>query len=437
MTTPNNILVNVQTYQKAELAFLQNSCAVLALSNKKFDNFQDFTGNLGDSVTFDLAPRFVSGLGLVVDNVQPSTQRFQTLTCSQAAYLASGYTDQQFLFNVDDYMDRFGMSAVKVLGTQIETDILSSVDSTLRVANSQSPSYGQLVPNTGPYRFFGDGVTAINSYGQLAQALANFRNLGADMSKTRVMLPDYLIPDIIQSGLNQFATDRNNEIANSWELGSFSDAMFYKSNLLPVHYSGTIGDAGYPNNILTLVSTNDPSGNNVTQITFTEPTGSTSMNAVKAGDLIQGIDKTFRLLRFIGNGVSAQPVQFVATEDAESTAGTVTIKIRTITNLGLVSAYGANQNLNKALTAGMQFAVMPSHQTGIIWSGDQWYTAMPKLPDYSPYQSVQTIDSDSGASIRHYWGNVLGQNERLYVRDAIWASTLVPENCMRVIFPLI
>lgn len=436
MTVPNNVLVNVQTYQKAELAYLLNSCAALFLSNKKYNGFEKLTGNLGDAVTFDLAPRYTSADGLIVNNYQPSAQRPQSLICSQAAYTATSYTAQQFLFNVDDYMDRFGMSAIMELGQKVENDIMKSVDSTLRVSNSQASNFGQLIPNTGPFRFFGDGQTAINSYNQLAQALANFRNFGASKVKTRFMLPDYVVPSIIGSGLNQFATKRNDEIANSWELGSFSNCDFYESNLLPIHYSGTIGDAGYPNNIMTLVSTNDPTGVNVTQITFTEPTSSTSVDAIKAGDLIQGIDPTFRFLKFIGHTVSAQPVQFVATADAASTAGTVTVSVRTATDIGLVSVASQNQNINKALTAGMQFAVMPSHQTGLIWSGDQWFTAMPKLPDYEPYPGRSEMDEETGASIRHYWGNVFGQNQQAYVRDTIWASTLVPETCMRVLFPL-
>jgi hypothetical protein len=419
----------------AELAFLQNSFAAIALSNKKFKDFNNLTANLGDTVTFDLAPRFTSRPGLVITQ-QPSVQRPQTLVCSQAENVSSAYTDQQFIFNVEDYMSRFGMSAVKELGTKIEADILKSVISELRVNDPEANNFGSLIQNTGPFRFFGNGITQINSFSQLAQALANFRAYGADMGMTRAILPMEVIPAIVNTGLNQFAMSRNNELANSWELGKFSNCDWYQSNLLPVHISGTIGDAAAPNNVVTVVSTNDPTGNNITAITFTEPTSSSSATAFRAGDMLQFDDPTFKLLTFIGHIQTSLPVQLVVTQDAISTAGTVTVNVRTVTNIGLVSAPTQNQNINKAITAGMTATVVPSHRAGVIWSGDTWYLAMPKLPDYEPYPSVQTVDPDSGVTVRHYWGSLFGQNVRSYVRDNIWGSTLVPENCMRLIFPL-
>lgn len=432
---PSNILQNVQTFQMAELAFLQNSFAAIANTNKKFKDFNNLTANLGDTVTFDLAPRFVSKPGLVITQ-QPSVQRPQTLVCSQADNVSSAYSDQQFIFNVEDYMERFGMSAVKELGTSIEADILMSVVSELRVNDPENGDFGSLINNTGPFRFYGDAVTQINSFSQLAQALANFRSYGADRGVTRAILPMDVVPAIVNTGLSQFATNRNNEMANSWELGRFSNCDWYESNLLPVHIAGTIGDAGGSNNIVTVVSTNDVTGNNITQITFTEPTSSSSATAFKAGDMVQFNDPTFKFLTFIGHKQTSLPVQFVVTADAASTAGTVTVSLRTATNIGLVSAPNQNQNINKAITAGMTATVLPSHRAGIVWSGDTWYLAMPKLPDYEPYPSVQTVDPDSGVTIRHYWGSLFGQNVRSYVRDNIWGSTLVPENCMRLVFPL-
>ena len=59
-STPVNILQTVQTYQKAELAWLLNSFCGISLSNKKFKNFNDLVANLGDTVTFDTTPRYIS-----------------------------------------------------------------------------------------------------------------------------------------------------------------------------------------------------------------------------------------------------------------------------------------------------------------------------------------------------------------------------------------
>jgi len=431
MAVPNNVLQTVQTYQKAELAWLLNSFCGIKLTNKKFEKFNDLTANLGDAVTFDLAPRFIGYNGLVITQ-QPSQQRKQTLVCSQATNVSSGYTDQQFIFNVRDYMDRFGESAMKELGSIIEADILKNVVSGVRINDPQNSNYGSLQTDSGPYRFYGDGVTAINSFGQLAQAMANFNDFGAARNKVRAILPETIIPGIVTTGLQQFVTNRNNSMAMSWELGTFAGCEWYTSNLLPIHTAGTLGEAG---TTLTLVSTNDPTGANVTQLTFSG--AGTDANAVKAGDLAQFQDgvsgqPNMRFLHFIGHSVSAQPVQFRVTADAASTGGNVTVSVFP----PLVWAQNANQNLNNTLAAGMQIKFLPSHRAGVIMSGDQFYMAMPQLPDQSPFTTVNTMDKDSGASIRHYFGSQFGQNNRAYVRDSIWGSTMVPENSLRLIFPL-
>jgi hypothetical protein len=339
-------------------------------------------------------------------------------------------------------MERFGMAAMKELGTLIEQDILKNFVSGVIINDPQNPNFGSPQVNSGPFRFFGNGNTPINSYTQLAQAVANFEAFGAARNDMCAILPVDRIPAIIGTGLNQFAINRNNEDAEYWELGRFANTEWYTSNLLPLHVSGTIANAAPPNNVMTVVSTNDPTGNNITQITFTEPTGGTDANAIKAGDLFQFNDgvSTFanmRFLTFIGHVVSSQPVQFRAIANAATVAGTVTVTIQTINGVGLVSSsLSQNQNLNQAIQAGMTVTPVPSHLAGILMSGNQYYLAMPTLPDESPFTTVNMRDEDSGAAIRHYFGSQFGLNNRAYVRDSIWGSTLVAENCMRLIFPL-
>lgn len=439
-TTPVNILQTVQTYQKAELAWLLNSFAAISSTNKKFKQFNDLTANLGDTVTFDTTPRYISYAGLVITE-QPSAQRVQSLVCSQAANVAAAYTDQQFIFNVRDYMDRFGMAAMKELGSLIESDILRNFVSGVVVNDPQNANFGLGQHGSGPFRFYGDGVTPINSYTQLAQSVANFNDFGAATHKMMGYLPVASIPAIVGTGLNQFAMTRNNEAAYSWELGRFSNTDWVESNLLPTHISGTIGNTAPPNNVMTVVSTNDPTGANVTQITFTYPGSLTDANAVKDGDLFQFNDgvsgqPNMRFLTFIGHRVSQQPVQFRAIADAASTSGTVTVTLQTINGVGLVWAQNQNQNINNTIVAGMTVTPVPSHRAGCLMSGDQYYLAMPRLPDESPFTTVNMTDADSGASIRHYFGSQFGMNNRAYVRDSIWGSTLVAENSMRYIFPL-
>lgn len=432
MALPNNALQQVQTYHESGLALLLNSFCGINLANKKFQNFQDKVANLGDTVGFDLQPRYNVQNTLVV-SFQDSVQRVQPLTCSQQANVSYAFNVQQFIFNVREYMDKFGKSAILRLGSQIETDILKCI--TNGVVNSTS---NVLVPNNGPYRFYGDGITPINSFTQLQQALSNFRDLGTAPDNTIGILPMVNIPAIVGSGLNQFATDRNNDLAMSWMLGEYAGCKWNQSNLLPVHIAGTVGE---DQQVLTVVSTNDPTGVNITQITFSGATVNDA-DAVKTGDMFQfqdgvsGLDN-LRFLNFTAYNVTAQPVQFIATADAGANgSGNVTVSLRTATNIGLVSANNQNRNLNVAIQAGQQVKALPSHRAGVIWSGNPFFLAMPALPEEVPFPTANKIDPDSGASIRNYYGSLFGQNQRGYVNDAIWGSILVPEYSFKLVFPL-
>lgn len=441
--TPVNILQNVQLYIKSELAWLDNEYWGISNANKSLEEFNERPGNLGDVITFDCTPRYISYDGLVITE-QPSVQRLQSLICSQAKNVSAAYTDEQFIFNVEQYMDRFGIAAAKEIGAGIESDILKNIISGVVGNNPNSPEFGTAQINSGPFRFFGDGVTPINSYQQLAQSWANFTAFGASTHMKRGVIPVDLVPAIVGTGLNQFAPDRNNEIAKAWELGSYAglDVKWGVSNLLPIHVSGFVQNAAAPNNVWTVVSTNDPTGANVTQITATEPTGSTAANAVLAGDLFQFIDGVAgkpneRFLTFIGHQPTRLPVQFRAIANANTVAGSATISVQTINNsIGLVWAQNQNQNMNNAIQAGMKFSGPPSHQAGWMDAGNSFYLAMPRLPNQSPFETVYFKDKESGASLRHYWGVQFGKDNRSYVRDCTWGSTLIAEDSMRMVFPL-
>ena len=414
MALPTNAFEQVITYNDSGLALLLNSNAFLSKANKKFKDFDKGPKNLGDTVSFDLPPRYTTNSSLVA-TFQDSVQRVQNLTVDQAENVAYAFSAQQFIFNAREYMDKFGKSAIAELGTKIETNVALNA-----------------VTNT--YRFYGDGTTAINSFGQLATAMAFFRNYGAAPGEACGYLEDIAVASIVNSGLSQFVIDRNEEIANSWQLGKFTNTEWYQSNLLPVHDAGNVGINA---TVLTVVSvTTDPDGG-ISAIVFSGA-GASDVDAIKQYDLLQFSDgvsghPNVRFRTFIGHAPSANPCQFAATADAASTAGgQVTISI----NPKLYSAAGADQNITQAIVAGMEATALPSHRAGLIYSGDPLYLAMPQLPEEIPFPTGNTMDSETGASIRTYYGSKFGENERGMVNDAIWGSTMVPEYAMRVIFPL-
>lgn len=446
MATPTNVLQQVQTYQRSNLGYLQNlNCFVGKICNTKFKDFQNIQANLGSSVTFDLPPRFTTVNGLVA-NFQPAVQRVQTLSVDQAKNTSYSFTAQERIFNVDkdteSYMMEFGKSAMQNLAIPVESSIAMNLTSSVPVYDANSNPTGALHTESGPYRFYGDGVTAINSYQQLAEMIANFKNYGAVSDGLKVVLSDLMIPAIIGTGLNQFAPERNNKDAMSWEVGAFGTPPvdYFISNLLPIHVAGTVGNAsptGTPNNQLTLISTNDPTGANITQLTLSGATASDA-NAIKAGDMFQFVDgvsgqPNMRYLTFMGNVPCGQPVQARVLNDAVADgSGHVTINIFP----ALQSTPGATQNLNNALAAGMKIQVLPTHRAGLVVGGNAFYLAMPKLPTQDPYASSSEYDKNTGVSMRMTYGSLFGQNQMGMIHDVIWGSVLVPEYSMRIIIPV-
>lgn len=431
---PNNILQQVQTYQRSGLALLLNLCCHITTANTKFKDFDKIQANLGSAVTFDLPPRATTAAGLVA-SFQPAVQRVLQLVCDQANNSSFAVTSQQRIFNLEkgeeDYMRVFGKSYIAELANFVEGNL---------ALNWASAVVSQLDGTTntfsGPYRFYGDGSTPLTSYQQLATANMFFKNYGAVAEGMKVYLPDTVVPAVVGNGLNQFVPHRNDDIAMSWEIGDFGTPLikYYQSNLMPIHVSGNTGVAG---NTLTVVSTNDPTGQNVTQITVTSNGTSTDTNAVFSGDMFQFADgvsgqPSMRYLTFIGHRQSANPVQFRATANAGSVGGTITLTITPALNW----AGGANQNLNNPIAAGMQLLTFPSHRCGGILGGDALYMAMPQLPEQSPFDTANEYDPETGASLRLTYGSLFGQNQTGMIYDETHGSVIVPEYSMRFLIPL-
>lgn len=433
MALPSNILQTVQTYQESELAYLLNLSCFVSTANTRFKDFERLEANLGDTVTFDLPPRYLTTASLVAQ-FQASQQRVLNLTVDQPISTSYTFTNTQFIFNVREYMDRFGKSAVTEIASQIEANVAKNANSSVTNNNPESPNFGNIDTYSGPYRFYGDGVTSISSFGQLASMLAAFRNYGSVKDKLKVYLSDIAVPQIVNSGLNQFVMDRNDDMSMSWMVGNWMGVEFYQSNLLPVQVAGTVGNNG---RTLTLVSTNDSTGNNVTSLTFSDTTANDA-DSVHAGDEFQFQDgvsgqPNMRFLTFVGHIPCAQPVQFRATANAATVSNAITVSI----SPPLVwNSANQNVNLNNALAAGMTVKALPSHHCGLIVGGNALFLGMPRLPDQAPFPTANESDPETGVSLRLTYGAIFGQNQLGWVHDAVWGSVLVPEYSMRIAFPL-
>ena len=414
MTNPTNILQQVRTYQAAALAYLQNSYCLIDLANKKFKNFQSLTANLGTTVDFELPYRF-RVVNSLIAQFEPTEQRIHPLTVDKQGSVSVAYTASEMLYNVKEYMQKIGKGAIQELGSQVEIDLTRNAIDHI-------------------YRVYGDGVTAINTRLELDEIVKKFTNYGAVRTGIKAIIPDVDTSAIVNNMLGQFALDRNNDLTPSWLLGNFSNCDWYESNLLQIHTAGNVGQNA---STLTVVSTNDPTGANITQITFSGATASDA-NAIKNGDILTFQDgvsgqPNLRYLTFVGHTPSNNEVQVRATADsAADGAGNVTVNIYP----ALVSINNKDQNIAHNIVAGMQTLALPSHKAAFIYSGDALFLGMPMLPDQSPFHTANRNDPDSGCSMRMTYGAQFGQNSYGMIHDTIWGSTLIDEYAMRIAFPL-
>lgn len=437
----NSLLQSVQTYQMAQSAIIDNTFVWINKANKQFKDFQNFTGQLGDTVTYDLQPRFNVSAGLVA-NFQSLDQRFQSITCGSALNCSYTYTSQQFIFQINNYLEKFARSSAITIGSQTEADLLRLIDGTMVYNDPQQtgPNFGQTVTNSGPYRFFGDGETDITSYEQLSKALYEYQEIGYDHMGVMGLLPMNKISKIVGTGQQLFTPDRGNETAKSWMVGEFQDCNWYKSNLLPTHIAGRIGANSTPaNRIITVTAVNFIDGQGTTQITYTEPTGSTYADAFHVGDLMEVVDGTagytdVRALTFVGNQLTSLKAQAFVTSTSSCTAGAGTVNIRTFTGNGFNATPGKNQNINTPIVPGMKIKIIPTHKVGVIWSEDALRIAMPRLDEEVPYPTSNKTDPESGLSIRSYYGSIFGQNQKGIITDNVYGGTLLPEKSMRLVF---
>lgn len=442
MATSANILQAVATYQKSALGRLVNMFAGIAKANKKFQNFQDKIANLGNTVTYDSPPRAYANPGLIVPTFDTVEQLTYSLTVggfdSLGAPLNGGFFDEfgnlnaananfavsaeQLIFNIDnnDYRQPLEDAQMGELGTVIEKSILN-----------------RFINDT--YRFYTAGISVgntplpINSYAQLAYAESKFEDYGCPAKGDyEAFVPNMAVSGIIANQYSKFTLDVNNEKFNSWELGMFGRFNYNKSNLLPIHVSGVLGQDQTTVTVTAVIT--DPDGG-ISAIVVSG--AGTNVNAVVRGDLGYFIDGVagqpdLNYLTYTGHSPSEVDVQFQVTANVDSVAGNLTFPIFP----KLYSAPGKNQNLSAPIAVGMKILFMPSHRAGVMYAGSPFFLAMPRLPDQSPFETAQMSDPDSGASIRLTHGSAFGQNITGFIFDQIWGAKLTPQYAMRLIFPI-
>jgi hypothetical protein len=416
-----NLLESVELYVESGLPFLNNCSPWINLGNKKFNNFEDYEYNRGTQITYSLPPKAIANVGTLNVTFTGVQERARTLAVTGEANVGNSYTAQDLTFTLNnntpvDDIRKFLDANIIELGAQVSADLAQAA-----------------LKNT--YRSYGGSSDPLTSYGAYANAIASYRNRGAARYNTCAIVPDIEIAQVINAGANQFTPERNNDGVKYWELGSFDGTHFYPSNIIAQQNAGTVGNNAEE---LTLTSV-DPTG---TILTFSGASASEPI-AIAENDIItldpQGATNFTGLyfLLYTGHLPSRAKVQVRATANAASDGGgNVTV---TVDPPLIYTPTDPNSNINLDLTTlygVLNSTVAPSHLAGLLMSGDPFFTAFPRLPDTTPFVGMTETDKVTGLSMRAYYGKIFTQNEYGLVTDLVWGYDLVPDQAMRLIYPL-
>lgn len=440
----NNIFQNVQLWRvldAAESGWLLNSHWYVSHTNRKFDGFdKDFKGyNLGSVITFDRIPSTITTrsltpvatpmeapkLSLAIDNFSSNTLSFSTFESifypiDVVNSLTSEDLDDSF---IDNYLKKQLPSGSLSILTDVEKDIATKYSDNC-------------------YRFYGspiangiNGAGLINTFTELATATTRFRLTGVTQgANIEAVLPEGVENAIIGSGLSQFALRRNDDLAESWFLGMYKNVEYGFSNLCPLHYSGNVGNN---DTVLTVVSTNDNTGANITQITCTSAGAPNDPDAVKANDFFEFLNGVGGLpnvqrVTFLGKYPQPVPTQFRVSVDAATSGGTIVLNLKEP-----LRAIGLNKNISTNIVAGMQLRALRDHRIGLMISGNPLYFAMPsKYPDGIQFPTHTWDTKDTEISLYRSIGRDWNTQQSQVFTQAIWGAASENLNIMGLIFPV-
>ena len=411
-----NVLESVATLQEDALALFQNRNCFVQTANTKFVDFEKTIGNLGKEINLELPFRFITTPSLVSE-IQPLKQRYAKLIADKDGTVDYAMSAEEMIYHFDRNRERIGKSAIAELSAYVEKDVASRIlDFT--------------------YRFYGDGKTTFSGLEDLEKMLIFYREVGSPSPSLNCYASDMHLLKARSNMMNQFAPIRNDKLARRYEIGEYNYTKFYRSNMLPIHEAGSVGQKG---TVLTVEGTNDASGKAITQLQLSGEIEADSL-AFKKNDLIQFQDNipsvaNVRFLTNVGHAPSNCPVQCRVISDTKaSKEGSITINIDPIL---CADNTDSNWNITSNIVKGMKIQTAPSHRAGLLIGGDAFYIAMPKLPAESPNDSVSKYDPDTGVSIRVTYGTTAGSNVFGFHYGALWGTLMVPDYSMRILFPVI
>lgn len=418
--TDNNQLVDVATLTAASLPFMPNANPWVAQSDHRFDAISSYPGQLGQFINIRKPIQATANRSLKW-NTQALVQQYTPLAIDKPYESSMVVSATQEMFNLEDYLDTTVRPMVSSIGDKIGQDVAD-----LSVSK--------------PYRFFGQTDKPFDSVSDLIKLMAQFKNFGFAAQSLKCVLWDMTIANIITGQANLFTPRLNDQVYNSWDLGTINGSggcNFYSSNISAIHLAGTEGQAG---TTLTIVSiqTNPDDAGEITGFTLSGCSAASDADSIKLNDsmfFVSTAGKTLPVFLTKNSGItSGNVVQMRSTSNAASSAGsqvTVTIYPPLRSSNGSLPA-----NVNTPIQTGMRMQVLNSHRATMMWSGGALFCAIPPMPMQDPFNSSTKTDPDSNVSLLYSSGWVLGEFEFKFGYNAVAGMTADPDFLIKIVQPI-
>lgn len=444
MAAKDNSTFDVVGYvDKEALPLLENELGVVRTLDNTFDNWEKAYnyGTRGPTVAKKLPTRLNADDGLDFDQDDTDDGAFNerrlSISADQLANSRYAYTNiEEATFDTGGLLNTNAQSAINELSNKMDRFAAESVS--LR-----------------GYRFFGDfnvQTDQMQTVGEVTTAVARFRSFGCARYKPSFYLTPFVAQaKITQSGLQQFVMKRNEELAVAGEIGELKgvpNTNFIASNLLPIHTSGTAADTatnfstGYGIAVVAVTPPDNSLTGNQAGITTLDLTGFTPGDTIVVNDAIDiGFLNTadpLLYLTFSGYNVSENKIQGrVIVGGTADGGGLLQIQIEPALIFDAANS-DPQRNLNRAIDiANDTLRIAKSHRAAGLYIGDYGCFASPKLAKKDTYDSHTVRATDTGVSLRAYYGDTkLGTSNKYMVHDVIYGFGGAAEGFGRVMYPI-
>lgn len=370
---PNQLITTDLVSNTALAMFANNSPFVMTASRTYQEDFTSSGYKVGDTIKVRRQNHFIVGDGSVA-TPQDIVETTEDITINHQYHALIAYTVKDLTLRIEDFSRLFIKPAIQEIITKLETDIAAAAELDL-------------------YLFAGNASSQLNSYASVDTAGSKLLEMGVDISSDAYAAVSIRDGGALKSGLlGNFTPVFNEEIVRQSRIGHLSYFDMFQSQNIKSHTAGA-GPRLYSGSDTLTVNGAVSSGNTIV-LAGANGGGGTVTDYFVAGDVISisGV----KSVNPVGRASTGQDMQFVITQNANSSGGAVTIRV----SPSIISdTSNPNRNVTNAVPNGGTVTVVGSHKVNVAYPERGLDIVCPPLYKLQvPYASV-AVDDKTGLSM--------------------------------------